>query len=214
MRRTKAEAEQTRESILDAAVDVFFENGVSRSTLEQIAVRAGVTRGAIYWHFKDKVEIFKALQDSIRLPQEDLIVHAAEHGHEDPLTVVENGCLSALQLFEEDERQQRIMAILSQRCEYVGEMAGFIVRIGEANQQMLNHIRRLVQMASQNGSLRSEWQPEIAARALQCTMTGLIHEWLRNNREFSLTEVGGKLIGELMTCFRGRNRAENASSPN
>src|SRR5690606_5590790 len=122
MRRTKAEAEQTRESILDAAVDVFFENGVSRSTLEQIAVRAGVTRGAIYWHFKDKVEIFKALQDSIRLPQEDLIVHAAEHGHEDPLTVVENGCLSALQLFEEDERQQRIVAILSQRCEYVWEM--------------------------------------------------------------------------------------------
>ena len=201
MRRTKAEAEQTRENILEAAIDVFFENGVSHSTLEQIATRAGVTRGAIYWHFKDKVEIFKALQDSIRLPQEDLIAHAAEHGHDDPLALIESGFLAGLRLFEEDERQQRIVAILLQRCEYVGEMAA-VARIGEANQRMLNHIRRLIQMASSKGSLRPDWQPETAAHALHCTMTGLIHEWLRSDCVFSLTEVGEKLIRELMCSFR------------
>ncbi|TIV74343.1 MAG: TetR family transcriptional regulator, partial [Mesorhizobium sp.] len=62
MRRTKAEAEQTREAVLAAAVDVFLERGVTRATLEQIASTAGVTRGAVYWHFRDKQEIFTALE--------------------------------------------------------------------------------------------------------------------------------------------------------
>lgn len=203
MRRTKAEAEQTRERILDAAAEVFFEKGVSHSTLEQIAARAGFSRGAIYWHFKDKVEVFKALQDSIRLPQESLIFQATERDREDPMGLIENSLLSVFEVLEKDERQQRILAIMSQRCEYVGEMAAVVTRIGEANQQMLDRILHLLRMASANGSLHAEWEPEIAARAIQCTMGGLIHEWLRNDRAFSLMQVGEKLIRELMRSFRG-----------
>jgi TetR/AcrR family acrAB operon transcriptional repressor len=53
-RRTKEEAAATRESILDAAEQLFVKQGVSRTTLQHIATAAGVTRGAIYWHFNDK----------------------------------------------------------------------------------------------------------------------------------------------------------------
>jgi AcrR family transcriptional regulator len=59
MRRTKAEAGATREAILDSAETVFLEHGVNRSTLNQIAEHAGVTRGAIYFHFKDKIELYQ-----------------------------------------------------------------------------------------------------------------------------------------------------------
>ena len=51
MRRTKSEAEQTRNSILDAALTLFDEQGYTQTTLSSIARQAGVTRGAIYWHF-------------------------------------------------------------------------------------------------------------------------------------------------------------------
>jgi TetR/AcrR family acrAB operon transcriptional repressor len=54
VRRTKEEAAATRDSILDAAEILFAKNGVSRTTLQHIATAAGVTRGAIYWHFVDK----------------------------------------------------------------------------------------------------------------------------------------------------------------
>ena len=47
MRRSKAEAEKTREAIITAAIEVFLERGVSRATLDEIARAAGVTRGAI-----------------------------------------------------------------------------------------------------------------------------------------------------------------------
>lgn len=58
MRKTKEQAEQTRQKILNAARKMFFQNGVAKTSLEHIAKEAGVTRGAIYWHFKDKTALF------------------------------------------------------------------------------------------------------------------------------------------------------------
>lgn len=61
MRRTKSEAEQTRNDILEAALTLFDEQGYPQTTLSSIARKAGVTRGAIYWHFENKDEILIAL---------------------------------------------------------------------------------------------------------------------------------------------------------
>ena len=69
-RRTKQEAMATRDSLLDAAEQLFQRQGVSRTTLAQIAAAAGVTRGAVYWHFKDKADLFEAMLARVRLPIE------------------------------------------------------------------------------------------------------------------------------------------------
>ena len=61
MRRTKAEAEQTRNDILKAALILFDEQGYAQTSLSTIARKAKVTRGAIYWHFENKEEILAAL---------------------------------------------------------------------------------------------------------------------------------------------------------
>jgi len=63
MRRTRADAEKTRTSILDAAIDVFSGKGYSDTTLDEVAERAGVTKGAIYWHFKDKLDLFRKVSE-------------------------------------------------------------------------------------------------------------------------------------------------------
>ena len=65
MRRTKSEAEQTHNSILDAALTLFDEQGYTQTTLSSVARQAGVTRGAIYWHFENKDEILIALAQAI-----------------------------------------------------------------------------------------------------------------------------------------------------
>ena len=54
MRKTKEEAALTRKRLLEAAVRVFSEKGFTASKLSEIADKAGVTRGAIYWHFGNK----------------------------------------------------------------------------------------------------------------------------------------------------------------
>jgi TetR/AcrR family acrAB operon transcriptional repressor len=67
-RKTKEEAEKTRKDLIAAARTVFHECGVSRSTLEKIAKEAGVTRGALYWHFKDKAALFSAMREDVFTP--------------------------------------------------------------------------------------------------------------------------------------------------
>ncbi|EGS2004342.1 TetR family transcriptional regulator [Enterobacter bugandensis] len=58
-RRTKQDAEETRKHILDAAEQCFRDTGIYRTTLQMIAMKAGCTRGAIYWHFREKNDLFK-----------------------------------------------------------------------------------------------------------------------------------------------------------
>lgn len=65
MRKTKEDMLATREQILDAAFDCFYEKGPDATTLEEVAKRAGVTRGAIYWHFTDKVDLYRAVLDRV-----------------------------------------------------------------------------------------------------------------------------------------------------
>ncbi|MET8474297.1 TetR/AcrR family transcriptional regulator [Streptomyces sp. NPDC006422] len=52
---------RTRQRLLDAALDVFAEEGFGRSTVEQVCERAGFTRGAFYSNFSSLDELFLAL---------------------------------------------------------------------------------------------------------------------------------------------------------
>jgi TetR/AcrR family acrAB operon transcriptional repressor len=61
VRKTRAEAQITRQRILDAAAKVFLEQGFSGASLQRVAEAAGFTRGAIYWHFENKKELLQAL---------------------------------------------------------------------------------------------------------------------------------------------------------
>mgnify|MGYP003586339224 FL=1 len=63
-RKTKEEALTTRAHIIDAARRVFHAEGVNRSTLDKVAQAAGVTRGAVYWHFANKTELFLAVKQT------------------------------------------------------------------------------------------------------------------------------------------------------
>ncbi|WP_303295791.1 TetR family transcriptional regulator, partial [Escherichia coli] len=60
-RKNKQEAQETRQHILDVALRLFSQQGVSSTSLGEIAKAAGVTRGAIYWHFKDKSDLFSEI---------------------------------------------------------------------------------------------------------------------------------------------------------
>ena len=75
VRRTKEEALETRNRLLDSAEEMFQSQGVSRTTLQDIALHAGATRGAVYWHFKDKADLFDAMMERVTLPLESYFCH-------------------------------------------------------------------------------------------------------------------------------------------
>jgi AcrR family transcriptional regulator len=201
-RKTKAEAEETREKILDAAEQLFFAHGVMQTSLEQVAEEAGVTRGAIYWHFSDKVALFKALHERVRLPQEEMVERAAADGHPDPLGLLEQIALDSTKTITTDSRLMRVYAILLVRCEYVGEMAEALKRQQDADAVMRANLVRIFTMAAENGSLSSNWTPEVSARVFESMIMGLWADWLRYGQGFDLMKIGSQCIAELFVSFR------------
>jgi TetR/AcrR family acrAB operon transcriptional repressor len=61
LKRTKEEAEQTKKSLINIALREIVKNGFENITLEKVAAEAGVTRGAIYWHFKNKEDLLDSI---------------------------------------------------------------------------------------------------------------------------------------------------------
>ena len=112
MRRTKEESELTRTAILDAAERIFCEQGYAVATIDGVSRAAGVTRGAFYWHFKDKADLLGALYARSLLPQEQILTTAAEMCS-DPLRSLLDAGVASLREFEVDEGKQRMFRIMS-----------------------------------------------------------------------------------------------------
>src|SRR5438045_7179395 len=110
-RRTKAEAQETRSSILDAAERVFYEKGVANASLEEIAAAADLTRGAIYWHFKDKAELFDAMMQRVVLPVDAMLAGAGCCEEANPLELLRAATVDVLLRCARDARTQRVFDI-------------------------------------------------------------------------------------------------------
>lgn len=117
-RRTRQQALATRQGILDAAVHVFLERGFQRSSMQHVADRAGVTRGAVYWHFRSQLELLEALLDQTPLPWQVLkpLPESLDAGMPAPLRrqALTRMAAAPLVWLEGSEPAQRLMHIVGQ----------------------------------------------------------------------------------------------------
>jgi TetR/AcrR family acrAB operon transcriptional repressor len=201
MRRTKAEAEETRQRIISAAEHVFYDKGVFETTLEDVARAAGVTRGAIYWHFANKTELLLALHDDVPLPQENMIVEKLRSDPADPMTVMLEGSIEWLTAISGDERRQRIYTILF-RCDYSEEMASLLERQREVDAECATDLDNAFESAKAKGQLSSNWTPRVASRCFMWMAKGLYIDWLRFGMKFDLAAEGEKCLSQLFGSFR------------
>ena len=201
LRRTKAEAEVTRQQILTAAEQVFFEKSVSAATMEEVAKAAGVTRGAIYWHFANKTDLFMELYKSVPLPQEDMVACELENEHADVLSVVERAAGDWLEMLAHDEQRQRILSILL-RCDYTGDLAAVLEKQQQVDDEHMSSLEQAFARAAGRGQLNAGWTPKSAASALRWMMKGLCSEWLLFGRRFDLAKEGREGLQRMIGGLR------------
>jgi len=210
MRRTKHDADQTRSDILAAAEALFLERGVSNTSLEHIARHAGVTRGAVYWHFKNKADLFHALLNQVRLPSELIVERIKQCDPQNPLVGLRNICVHSLAALLQDERKRRIFTILLRRCEFTDDLKeaelkheSFINEIVQMN----TDIFAMPEIASQ---LRPGVTPGMASRAMHFMFIGILGEWLRDPQIIDLerTEIYfDALMSGLVKDWQSVNKA-------
>jgi AcrR family transcriptional regulator len=103
--RRDAGARATRDALVQAALDLFTERGYAEVGTEEIVARAEVTRGALYHHFKDKRDLFRAVHERV---ESELVqrVAASMESTQDPWDVLVTGTLSFLDACDEPAVKQ------------------------------------------------------------------------------------------------------------
>ena len=187
MRRTKEEAEQTRRSIMGAALRTFDRRGISRTTMEHIAKTAGVTRGAIYWHFTGKQALLRAIRDEVSLPLVDRADFTLLHDSVgDPLERVERFLVDVITAVDRDPHTRVACSVMSFKCEYVGELEA---ELDEFARKVEHSRKSLVQVYSQartQKKLRAGFTPEMAALETTVFLVGLIRVSLLDGHGISV----------------------------
>lgn len=177
-------------------------HGVSATSLTDIAMVAGVTRGAIYWHFKNKVELFNEIW---------FVAESKVHAHEleyqakfpdDPLHVLTETLIYILDATVSNTEWRALMEIIFHKCEFVGEMASFQdVRKGlytECYERIEHTLARCVEQ----GQLPADLHCRRAAILLRAYITGLMENWLFMPGTFDLQGSSRILIAAFLDLLR------------
>lgn len=197
-RRTRKAALETRSRILDAAERVFSRRGVSRTSLDDIARAAGVTRGAIYWHFKDKADLFGAMLGRVALPMEEMLQRTSEAAGDDPLAHVRGRSVAVLRKVAGDARARRVFDVVAHKCEYVDEMAVVGRRINSMRANCLAQLESGFRNAIRRGLLPASVEPRAAAVGLHALVDGLITNWLVDPKYFADARAAERIVDRYL----------------
>jgi TetR/AcrR family acrAB operon transcriptional repressor len=219
VRRTKEEALATRHKLLDAAEHLFQAQGVSRTSLQDIARRAGATRGAVYWHFKDKADLFNAMMERVTLPMEESFNHENERQDvpgEAGLNAIERIRLStvnALRQIVTDTQTRRVFEVATQKVEYVEELQAVRLRHLTVRNGFLERIQQGMETAASQMNLSLPVSASVGAQGLHAMIDGLIQNWLLDPQAFDLLEVGQCAIDVYLRGLGFPGEPQSAAAP-
>jgi TetR/AcrR family acrAB operon transcriptional repressor len=213
VRRTKIEAAATRDALLDAALRVFRDRGVARTSLEEVAAAAGVTRGAVYWHFKDKADLFTALCERVQLPMEAMLAVAGETRQEDPLDTLRTLAIDCLTRLASDPRTQAVFDVIFHKCEFAAGMALVAERQHATCDGCLVNVERLLKQAVALRQLPRDTDTRLAARCVNAFMVGVMHEWVQRPDAYDLKRAAPRMVDMFLAGLREEppRRAEAAA---
>ena len=183
VRKTKEDAELTRQRIINAARAVFLKRGVSKSTLEHIASEANVTRGAVYWHFENKTEIFHAIREQVFLPLIDSIddtLAPAVKNIENPLNQIEASLCNTINELSENVEMREIYEIMMIKCEYVDEFATVLHQIMSNCSCIIEKLEAAYERAKAQDLLTTSLSPRALAMDTHLFFGGLLHMWVKD----------------------------------
>ncbi len=189
-------------SILDAAEILFQRRGVSRTSLQDIAQQAQVTRGAIYWHFKDKAELFNAMMERTTMPLEQGMEASSVIAQDAPLEQIRWGLLNAFHSTAHNERTRRVFEIAMHRVEYVEELLAVRDRHLAVRNHGLAELERGLKQAITLGQLPPTVRTRMAALALLSLVDGLIQNWILDPTAFDLMEIGQGTVEAFLNSLQ------------
>ncbi|WP_049293829.1 acrEF/envCD operon transcriptional regulator [Franconibacter helveticus] len=211
-RKTKIDALKTRQQLLDAAITEFASRGFSRTTLTDIARAAGVTRGAVYWHFQSKEALFNEIWKE-QVPVRQLITPllSCETQH-NPLQLLRETLTLALQYISCNPRWRALMQILYQKCEFSSEMISeeeIRSQIGFNKERMAALIRQCIA----TGQVAESTDVELMIILFFGCLSGIVKNWLLKPDSINLYGQASAIVDNMLMILP-RNNQDKLSAIN
>ena len=203
MKRTKEEAAITREQLLKKALVAFSKKGYAATTLEDIAREAEVTRGAIYWHFGSKAELYNTLIREYSDRGGAIMQQAAAEGGTLG-DILRRVFVRQLQAVEENTALRALMELQLFKTGLVPELEDGRKQQVEASAGLVEMLAGIMGQGVQAGLLRSNVDPKEMARAYLAFQNGLIHLWLTSPNQFSLKNSADSFADILMAGLQNQ----------
>lgn len=201
-RKTKEDAEITRQQILDSAERVFAAKGVAHTTLADIASDAGVSRGAVYWHFTGKTDVLNAMLERQHEANKVFCAPTQDSAEPDPLGQMRRVLIHFLHRVVHDPGQRRVCEILHHGCELAGELSGVRRRLQDTAAEIDRDIQTALGLAIQRGQLPADLHLPRAAIAVHAYIDGLIAQWLLRPDSHPLDREAEALVDALLDLLR------------
>ena len=198
VRRSKEDALATRSQLLDAAERVFLAQGVAGTSLNDIAEAAGTTRGAIYWHFKDKADLFNAMMDRVAMPLQQALSLVDAADEDDPLPALKKAVRFALRQTVTDPQTRRVFEVATHKVEYVDSLCAVRQRHLQMRGLWLDRFRHVLLKSAAARGVRLAMPATTAAHGLHALMDGLVQNWLLDPDAFDLETTGAKALDAFL----------------
>ncbi|WP_368540619.1 acrEF/envCD operon transcriptional regulator [Enterobacter soli] len=201
-RKKKEEAQKTRQQLIEAAIGQFATRGVANTTLTDIADAARVTRGAIYWHFSSKSEIFNAIWEQ-QIPLREIIRDRLSLSDDvDPLLMLREQFIASLQYIARDPRQCALLQILYHKCEFNSDM---ISECEIRNRIGINYdyLRGTLKQCISRKVISPSVNIELALIVFHGFFSGVIKNWLMNSDSFNLYQQAPALVDNILATLQG-----------
>ena len=199
-RKKKEEAQKTRQQLIEAAIGLFATRGVSSTTLTDIADAAQLTRGAVYWHFSSKAEIFNAIWDQ-QLPMREMIRdRLILSENDDPLLMLREQFIVALQYIASEPRQYALIHILDHKCEFHDDVISeceIRKRIGLND----DYLRKTLKRCIARNVISSQTNIELALIFFHAFFSGVIKNWLMDSNNFNLYKQAPALVDNILATL-------------
>ncbi|MDL0431261.1 TetR family transcriptional regulator [Marinobacter sp. TBZ242] len=187
MRRTKEDAEKTRQTVLEAALKLFSRDGYSLTTLSRIAKEAGCSRGPIYWHFQNKDDLYEAVLAYSQEPLETLVTECAGM-RETPIEAMDRFIEQWLGLLANNRQYRQSFEILLNKTELTDAMSRTLKRERALTKSIIELFQDLVGRAVEHGLITTREDPNDLGLLSYTYLMGITQTWLFAPKLFSLKQ--------------------------
>lgn len=188
MKKTKEQAEETRKAILQSALDLFYEKGYSKTTFELISSKIGLTKGAVYWYFKNKPDLLVAIIN-VYIERKMTYLNAKVPTLES-VDDIKNYFLAAADFLLSDENAYKVAFFLSLQMEWSESIITKVLQgVKENAQYCFEYLKKSLAIMQKKGEIRSDIKADVLSSIIFNLWTGNVEASLSKRDKTDLKDM-------------------------